>query len=102
MTTLALPVLLTHDQAVSCVQSLGEGIRAESGGNVVIDASALEKFDSSALAVLLQCRRDAATAGKSFAVMGLPRQLHELADLYGVSELLEKQQGKDKAMDKGL
>jgi phospholipid transport system transporter-binding protein len=95
MTTLTLPTLLTHDQAVNCVQSLGLGIRAESGGNVVIDASALEKFDSSALAVLLQCRRNAATAGKSFSVIGLPHQLLELADLYGISELLEKHQGKD-------
>ena len=93
MTTLALPSLLTHDQAVNCTQSLGQGIRAESGEKVVIDASALEKFDSSALAVLLQCRRDAATSGKSFTVTGLPHQLRELADLYGISELLEKHQG---------
>ncbi len=94
MTTLALPALLTHDQAFSCVQSLGLGIREEASDNVVIDASALEKFDSSALAVLLQCRRDAAASGKSFVVSGLPHQLSELADLYGISELLEKHQGK--------
>jgi phospholipid transport system transporter-binding protein len=94
MTTLALPALLTHAQAFNCVQSLGQGIRAEASDEVIIDASALEKFDSSALAVLLQCRRDAATSGKNFVVTGLPHQLSELADLYGISELLEKHQVK--------
>ncbi len=93
MTALALPSLLTHDQATASAQSLGLGIRAEKGETVFVDASALEKFDSSALAVLLQCRRDAAALGKSFAVTGLPHQLHELADLYGISELLESQPG---------
>ena len=90
MTTLALPTLLTHDQATACTQSLGLDIRAEQGETVFVDASALEKFDSSALAVLLQCRRDAIASGKSFAVTGLPDQLRELADLYGISELLER------------
>jgi phospholipid transport system transporter-binding protein len=90
MTTLALPALLTHDQASTCALSLGLGIRTESGDQVLIDASALEKFDSSALAVLLQCRRDAAASSKSFEVVGLPHQLQELANLYGISELLEK------------
>ena len=93
MTTLALPSLLTHDQATACAQSLGLDIRAEQGETVFVDASALEKFDSSALAVLLQCRRDAVASGKSFAVTGLPRQLLELADLYGISELLVSQPG---------
>ena len=93
MTTLALPSLLTHDQATACAKSLGLDIRAEQGETVFVDASALEKFDSSALAVLLQCRRDAVASGKRFAVTGLPRQLGELADLYGISELLVSQPG---------
>ena len=89
MTTLALPALLTHDQATTCSQKLGSDIRAVTGEAVFVDASALEKFDSSALAVLLQCRRDAAASGKSFEVTGLPHQLRELANLYGISELFE-------------
>lgn len=89
MTTLALPALLTHDQATACARSLGLDIRAEQGDNVAIDAAALAKFDSSALAVLLQCRRDSAKLGKSFEVIGLPHQLRELANLYGISELFE-------------
>jgi phospholipid transport system transporter-binding protein len=89
MTIFSLPALLTHDQATACAQSLDLGIRAEQGDKVVLDACALEKFDSSALAVLLQCRRDATASGKSFEVTGLPKRLRELANLYGIRELLE-------------
>jgi phospholipid transport system transporter-binding protein len=88
MTALALPSLLTHDQAASCALSLGAGIRAEKGSLVAVDASALEKFDSSALAVLLQCRRESMVLGKRFEVTGLPHQLRELAGLYGITALL--------------
>lgn len=93
MTTFALPALLTHNQAAQCSQSLSLDIRrAESGEKVVIDASSLDKFDSSALAVLLQCRRDSAVFDKSFEVTGLSPQLRELANLYGISELLSVRQ----------
>jgi phospholipid transport system transporter-binding protein len=88
MTTLALPSLLTHHQAASCALSLGAGIRAEKGDKVAIDASALDKFDSSALAVLLQCRRESNAMGKQFEVIGLPPQLRKLATLYEIGELL--------------
>jgi phospholipid transport system transporter-binding protein len=88
MTALALPSLLTHDQAASCALSLGTAIRAEKGDKVAIDASALDKFDSSALAVLLQCRRESNAMGKRFEVIGLPPQLRKLATLYEINELL--------------
>jgi phospholipid transport system transporter-binding protein len=55
---------------------------------VVADAAALTQFDSSALAVLLDCRREALALGKNFAVARLPARLRELATLYGVAELL--------------
>jgi phospholipid transport system transporter-binding protein len=90
---LFLPALLTHDQATVCARTLGLGIQAEQSEAVCIDASALEKFDSSALAVLLQCRRDSVASGKSFAVTGQPLKLLELADLYGIGELLQSQSG---------
>ncbi len=55
---------------------------------LVIDASALTQFDSSALAVMLACRREAIALGKTFAVQGLPDKLAQLAGLYGVAELI--------------
>jgi phospholipid transport system transporter-binding protein len=53
-----------------------------------VDASALEHFDSSALAVLLELRRQAQVRGQSFQVTGMSARLSELASLYGVDELL--------------
>jgi phospholipid transport system transporter-binding protein len=55
---------------------------------VVADASALQQFDSSALAILLACRREALAAHKSFSVFGMPARLRQLAGLYGVAELV--------------
>ncbi|MBC7717816.1 MAG: STAS domain-containing protein, partial [Pseudorhodobacter sp.] len=44
--------------------------------------------DSSALAVLLECQRLAQASGRSFAVRGAPAKLAQLAQLYGMDELL--------------
>ena len=85
---LVLPAELTHDQAVPCCRMLAQTLRSDPGGEAVADASALQHFDSSALAVLLDCRREALAMGKTFAVTGLPPRLGELAGLYGVADLL--------------
>ena len=83
-----LPAELTFAQANTCLTMLREAARAERGAQVLVDATALTRFDSSALAVLLECRRDVLHDGKGFAVRGLAPRLRELADLYGVSALL--------------
>jgi phospholipid transport system transporter-binding protein len=85
---LVLPAELTHAQAPACCRMLAQALRSEAGTQAVADASALREFDSSALAVLLECRREALALGKSFAVSQLPGRLRELATLYGVTELL--------------
>lgn len=85
---IVLPVDLTHDQASACARMLVQAARAEAGAVVVADASSLRKFDSSALAVLLECRREALLQRKSFAVKALPARLRDLAGLYGVADLL--------------
>jgi phospholipid transport system transporter-binding protein len=89
MPALALPSLLTHDQAAACAQTFAAGIRAEVSDKVVVDASALVRFDSSALAVLLQCRREAMVLGKGLTIDGSPAKLRELAGLYGIQTLIE-------------
>ena len=88
MAMLVLPAELTHTQANTCLDMLREAARSTKAARVLVDASALVRFDSSALAVLLESRRDALHDGKGFAVVGLPARLHELAGLYGVAELL--------------
>lgn len=85
---LLLPARLTHDLAAPAVQALGVMLAGEAGTEVVADASALQEFDSSALAVLLACRRQVLAAGKVFAVRALPDRLRQLAGLYGVQDLL--------------
>ena len=85
---LVLPSELTHDQATPSLRMLLQGLRSQPEANVVVDASALAKFDSSALAVLLECRRESMAMGRSFAVRNLPARLNALAGLYGVSALL--------------
>ncbi len=80
------PMLTMHEASLACatlVQRLAAG-----SGPVEIDAAALERFDSSALSVLLECRRQAVAAGRAFAVTGAPPRLAELARLYGIEELL--------------
>jgi phospholipid transport system transporter-binding protein len=85
---LILPAELTHDHAVACLRMLTQGLRSQPEPAVVADAGALAKFDSSALAVLLECRREAMALGKTFSVSRMPARLRELAGLYGVAQLL--------------
>ena len=85
---LVLPNKLTHAQAGPCAHMLAQALRSQSDSAVIADAGPLEQFDSSALAVLLECRREALAVGKSFSVSRLPPRLRELASLYGVAELL--------------
>lgn len=84
---LNLPGELTHDQAKACLAQLIAGLDAEPSP-VVVSATALERFDSSALAVLLELRRTCLRAGKTLVVQGLPKHLADLARLYGIEGLL--------------
>lgn len=83
-----LPKELTHSQATACLRMLVQGLRAQSGPEVVVDATSLSRFDSAALAVLLELRRESLAAGKHFSIRGLPTRLADLATLYGIVELL--------------
>lgn len=85
---LVLPAELTHAQATACCRMLAQALRTDAGREAVADASALLHFDSSALAVLLECRREALALGKSFAVSHMQPRLRALATLYGVAGLL--------------
>ncbi len=86
--SLVLPAELTHDQAGVCLRMLAQALRSQLDPAVVADAGALSRFDSSALAVLLECRREALALGKSFSVSRMPKRLRDLATLYGVAQLL--------------
>jgi phospholipid transport system transporter-binding protein len=84
---LVLPQQITHTDAGACSAMLRAALK-QAEGDVVVDASPLARFDSSALAVLLDCRRDALTRSRRFSVSGMPPRLAALASLYGVAPLL--------------
>ncbi len=85
---LVLPVDLTRVQASGCLQMLIQGLAAEPGSTVGVDAAALARFDSAALAVLLEFRRVSLAHGKNLLIRSLPERLRDLAGLYGIAELL--------------
>jgi phospholipid transport system transporter-binding protein len=58
------------------------------GGEAVLDASALNQFDSSALAVILACRRAVLAKGAQLHITGLPQRAQALVKVYGLSDLL--------------
>lgn len=85
---LVLPSELTHKQATACLRMLVQGLPSQTGPAVVVDAVSLQRFDSSALAVLLEFRRASIARGKGFEIRNLSSRLVDLAGLYGVAELL--------------
>ena len=85
---LVLPSSLTHDTASACARMLQQALQSEPGSLTEVDASALVRFDSSALAVLLECRRASQALGKGLVVRSLDARLAGLSVLYGVDGLL--------------
>lgn len=85
--TCVLPVRLTEREARETLQGLlGRLATLPAGEPAQIDAAALQQFDSTALAVLLELRRAALAHGHAFSVLHLPARLGELARLYGLAD----------------
>ncbi|TSE35990.1 STAS domain-containing protein [Tepidimonas charontis] len=84
-----LPATLTQAEAEGYLARCRAAIAgAAAGAPWRLDASALQTFDSSALAVLLALRREAAARGAPWQLDGMPQRLQVLAGLYGVAELI--------------
>ena len=84
---LVLPPQLTQSEAKACLRVLQLELPAQAAA-VVVDAGALIRFDSAALAVLLELRRQSMAMSKTFAVAHMPTRLADLAALYGIGDLL--------------
>jgi phospholipid transport system transporter-binding protein len=84
---LQLPADATLAYAADLAATLPAAL-AQGSGVFSVDASALQAYDTSTIALLLQARRAAQAAGRGFSVTGVPAQLSQLAALYGVEELL--------------
>lgn len=76
-----LPATATLEHAAALLGGMGADVD-------VVDASALTALDTSAVALLLEARRRAEARGQRCVVRGAPPKLRQLAQLYGVEELL--------------
>ena len=63
--------------------------RTDLPDRLTIDFAAITGVDSSAVALLLEWRREALARGKQLIFVNLPANLLALADLYGVAELIQ-------------
>ena len=87
--TIALPSVLTAEAVTAAQPQLLRQVREAAQSNaVVLDASAVQSFDSAGLALLLACRRAVQAQGASLQVTGWPASLQALAQVYGVLPLL--------------
>lgn len=68
---------------------LGSTKVATPENDLIIDFSQTTDIDSSALALMLQWRREAEQSGNTVTFEGVPHNLKVLAELYGVSFLLD-------------
>lgn len=85
---LLLPETVTLAEARDTLRMLAQAVPREPDAELTLDATGLKRFDTSALAVLLECRRLAQAGGRGFAVRNVPPKLEALATLYGVDGLL--------------
>ena len=83
-----LPASVTLADVGECLQRLDAALAAHGGGDFELDASALQQFDSAAVALLLHAQRGAQARQWPLSVTHTPPKLAELAQLYGVESLL--------------
>ena len=85
---LTLPATVTQHEVADVLRLLEQAAaQGRAGDAVVVDGSALTRFDSSAIALLLACRRQL-RPGQRLVLQAMPQKLIELAGLYGVEGLL--------------
>lgn len=68
--------------------ALAAGLAAIKAGQAEFDLAQLSAVDSSAVATMLAWSRAAADSGQRLVLLNPPQSLQSLAQLYGVSELL--------------
>ncbi len=82
-------LLLQGAVTMACATALvARGRELARAGDLVVDFSAVDECDSSALALLFDWMRAAQAAGHRVSTRALPPTLASLAALYGVSGLI--------------
>jgi phospholipid transport system transporter-binding protein len=77
------PVTMANVEAL-----IEEGRAAFADGAVQVDLAGVTEVDSTAVSLLLQWLRDAAVHGRRLTFRNLNHNIHSLAVLYGVAELI--------------
>lgn len=72
----------------SVTSQLADAFVALKQGIAIYDFAALQKMDSSALALILMCQREAERLGMQLKCINMPQNLKNLAALYGVEEYI--------------
>ncbi|WP_397451423.1 lipid asymmetry maintenance protein MlaB [Pseudomonas sp. NA-150] len=67
-------------------------IKASAAPAVILDCSEVQKSSSVGLSLLLAFMRDAKVAGKIVSVQSLPDDMREIAQVSGLTELLDQHQ----------
>lgn len=80
---------LGGDVTLDTVPELMETIRPLLRESVdTLDCTGVKQVDSTALGLLLACKREAAASQRNLKITGLPDSVHNLASLYGVADQL--------------
>ena len=72
----------------SVTSQLADAFAALKQGMAIYDFAALQRMDSSALALFLLCQREAEGLGMQLKCINLPQNLKNLATLYGVENYI--------------
>jgi phospholipid transport system transporter-binding protein len=87
---LSLDGALSFETLPDVLRASGEyAARADLPDRLTIDFAGVDQIDSSAVALLLEWRRQAARLGKKLEFVNLPENLVALATLYGVEDLIQ-------------
>jgi phospholipid transport system transporter-binding protein len=81
---------VTVDTVPALVGAIGEHLRA---GAKTIDFSSVAEVDSAAVALALEWQRQAAEQKVALSLTNIPDAMKNLANLYGVSALMEPPKG---------
>ncbi len=84
---LSLPPTLTHAQATAQLTQWETQLANLGAQTLAVDCSALQHFDSAALALVLELARRARARGGSLQLRAVPKRLHDLAAVYGLERI---------------
>ena len=86
---LALPATVTHAQATAQLAAWAPQLAGSGTGAVTLDCAALQHFDSTALALVLELGRQVRAKGARLQLRGVPPRLRDLAVVYGIEAVWE-------------